>query len=177
MEGLAASLCFRFAGGVIFAGQAQLDVKTIVEQSVAANDKDFAAEPQFNYKEKDHVGKTTKTFQVTMIDGSPYRRLLAIGKPLSPAQAAVELKKEEKTAAARHAQTPEQRSRRIANYTRLWSMGFWWRRWNRARRSFIDFARRLYAGRPAHVEPVTVWLVRAATLCHLTKSDQYMLVK
>jgi hypothetical protein len=109
---------FTLLGGVIFAGQAQLDVKTIVEQSVAANDKDFAAEPQFNYKEKDHVGKTTKTFQVTMIDGSPYRRLLAIGKPLSPAQAAVELKKEEKTAAARHAQTPEQRSRRIANYTK-----------------------------------------------------------
>jgi hypothetical protein len=109
---------FALLGGAIFAGQAQPDVKIIVERSVAANDKDFAAEPQFDYKEKDHVGKTTRTFQVTMIDGSPYQRLLAIGKPLSPAQAAAELRKEEKTAAARHAQTPEQRSRRIANYTK-----------------------------------------------------------
>jgi hypothetical protein len=109
---------FALLGRAIFAGQAQPDVKTIVERSVAANDKDFAAEPQFNYKEKDHVGKTTKTFQVTMIDGSPYQRLLAIGKPLSPAQTAAELKKEEKTAAARHAQTPAQRRRRIANYAK-----------------------------------------------------------
>ncbi len=101
---------FAMIGEAMFAGQAQPDVKTIVERSVAANDKDFAAEPQFNYQEKDHVGKTTKTFQVTIIDGSPYQRLLAIGKPLSPVQAAAELKKEEKTAAARHAQTPEQRS-------------------------------------------------------------------
>jgi hypothetical protein len=103
---------------VINGAQVQPDVKTIVERSVAANDKDFAAEPQFNYKEKDHVGKITKTLQVTMIDGSSYQRLLAIGKPLSPAQAAAELQKEEKTAAERHSQTPEQRKRRIASYSK-----------------------------------------------------------
>lgn len=99
------------------AGEAQVSVQEIVERSVAANDKDFAAEPEFNFIEKDHEGKTTKTFQVTMIDGSPYQRLLASsGKALSPAQEAVELKKEEKTAAERRAQTPEQREKRIADY-------------------------------------------------------------
>jgi len=94
----------------------QPDVKAIVERSVAANDKDFSAEPEFNYQEKDRVAKTTKTFQVTMIDGSPYQRLLANGKPLSPEQAALELAKQDRTAAARRAQTPEQRNKRIANY-------------------------------------------------------------
>jgi len=107
---------FPLIGAVLVAGQAPPDVKTIVERSVVANDKDFAAEPQFNFKEKDHVGKTTKTFQVTMIDGSPYQRLLASGTPLSPAQEATELEKEKTTVAERRAQTPEQREKRIAGY-------------------------------------------------------------
>jgi hypothetical protein len=95
------------------------DVKDIIQRSVAANDKDFEAAPQFNYKEKDYDGKSSKTFQVTMIDGSPYQRLLAVnGKPLGKAQAADELKKEEKETATRHAQTSEQRNRRIAEYTK-----------------------------------------------------------
>ena len=52
-----------------------------------------------------------------MIDGSPYQRLLAVnGKPLSNAQAAEEIKKQEKEVAARRAQTAEQRNKRIAEY-------------------------------------------------------------
>ena len=109
---------FALLGPLTCAGQVQPDVHTIVERSVAANDKDFAAEPRFNYKEKDRVGKTTKTFQVTMIDGSPYQRLLAIGKPLSPAQENLELRKEKKATAERRAQTPEQRNKRIAAYAK-----------------------------------------------------------
>ncbi len=105
-------------GTILCAAQTQPNASTIIEKSVAANDKDFAAEPDFNYKEKDREGKTIKVFQVTMIDGSPYQRLLATSKPLSSAQAAVELKKEEKTAAQRRAQTTEQRERRIANYAK-----------------------------------------------------------
>lgn len=89
----------------------------IVERSASANDKDFEAADHFNYKETDHSAKSTKTFQVTMIDGSPYRRLLAVnGKPLSQAGAAEERKKEEKESALRRGQTPAERSRRIADY-------------------------------------------------------------
>jgi len=104
-----------FMAAIFFASQAPPDVKTIVERSVAANDKDFAAEPQFNFKEKDR-SKTTKTFQVSMIDGSPYQRLLASGTPLSTAEEAIESEKEKKTAAERRAQTPEERERRITAY-------------------------------------------------------------
>ena len=97
----------------------QPDIKTIVEKSVAANDKDFEAAPQFDYKEKDREANGTKTFQVTMIDGSPYQRLLATnGHALSTAQAADERKKEEQVAAERRAQTPEQRNKRIADYAK-----------------------------------------------------------
>ena len=94
-----------FMAAIFFASQAPPDVKTIVERSVAANDKDFAAEPQFNFKEKDR-SKTTKTFQVSMIDGSPYQRLLASGTPLSTAEEAIESEKEKKTAAEQRARNP-----------------------------------------------------------------------
>ena len=101
------------------AARVQPDIKTIIERSVAANDKDFEAAPQFDFKEKDRESNVTKAFQVTMIDGSPYRRLLATeGKALSKAQAADEWKKEEQVAAERRAQTPEQRNKRIADYAR-----------------------------------------------------------
>ena len=93
------------------------DIKTIVDRSVAANDKDFAAGSDFNYKEKDRDSNGTKTLQVTMIDGTPYQRLLAVnGKPLSKEQAADEWKKQEQASAERRAQTPEQRNKRIADY-------------------------------------------------------------
>lgn len=105
------------AGALLWGARPQPDVKTIIERSVAANDKDFEAAPRFDYIEKDHDTKATKTFQVTMIDGSPYQRLLAVnGKPLSKAQAAEEIQKQEKERAARRAQTAEQRNKRIAEY-------------------------------------------------------------
>jgi hypothetical protein len=92
-------------------------VKTIVQRSVAANERDFRAAPQFNYKEKDRVGTEIKAYQVTMIDGSPYQRLIAVGgNPLSHDQAAEELKKERQAATDRKAQSPQQRRDRIAAY-------------------------------------------------------------
>ena len=109
---------FPVIGAIVLAAQAHPDVKIIVERSVAANDKDFAAEPQFNFKERDRVGKTVKTFQITMIDGSPYQRLLSSGTPLSAEREDSELQKERKAAAERRAQTPEQREKRIADYTK-----------------------------------------------------------
>ena len=93
----------------------QPDVKTIIEKSVAANDSDFKAEPQFNHKERDRK----KTSQVTMIDGSPYERVLTEnGRPLSGERADEEMKKQQKAEAERKAQTSEQREARIADYNK-----------------------------------------------------------
>jgi hypothetical protein len=112
-------LVFVLPAALFCAARNQPDINTIIERSVAANDKDFEAGPQFNYKERDRESNTTKTFQVTMIDGSPYQRLLAVnGKPLSKEQAADEWKKQEHAAAERRAQSPEQRNKRIADYSK-----------------------------------------------------------
>jgi hypothetical protein len=95
----------------------QPDVKTIVEKSVAANDEVFKMAPEFNYKERDREGGHTKTYQVTMIEGSPYQRLIEIdGKPLPEARQKEEQKKEQQVIAERKAESPEKRNQRIAKY-------------------------------------------------------------
>jgi hypothetical protein len=110
-------ILFAWAFASVVLAAPQPDVKTIIQKSVEANDRDFRAAPQFNYKERDRVGKELKAYQVTMIDGSPYQRLIAVGgKPLSAEQAAEELKKERQAAAARKAQSAQQRKDRIAGY-------------------------------------------------------------
>jgi hypothetical protein len=102
---------------IVWCAAPKVDVTTIIERSASANDKDFEAAPHFNYKETDHDAKSTRTFQVTMIDGSPYRRLLAVnGRRLSQADTSSEWKKEERETALRRGQSPAERSRRVADY-------------------------------------------------------------
>src|SRR6185437_6415531 len=58
-----------------------------------------------------------KTYQVTMIEGTPYQRLIEInGKPISATQKADEMKKQEQAAAQRRAESPDQKKKRIADY-------------------------------------------------------------
>jgi hypothetical protein len=93
------------------------DVRAIIAKSVQANQRDFNAAPRYNNKERDRTAEGTKLYQITMIDGTPYRRLLAInGNPLSPARQAEELRKERQAAAEREAESAEQRRARIAKY-------------------------------------------------------------
>lgn len=95
----------------------QPDVQDIIKKSVAATNADFNAAPGLNYKERDRVGKGSKSYQVTMIEGSPYQRLIAVnGKPLSPAQAAQEQQKEEQVTASRRSESSGDRQGRIAKY-------------------------------------------------------------
>lgn len=95
----------------------QPNVQRIIEKSVQANEANFNAAPNFNYKERDRTGKGSKTSQVTMIEGTPYYRLIAInGEPLSPEQSAAEQKKQEQVAAKRRAESAEERQQRIAKY-------------------------------------------------------------
>jgi hypothetical protein len=95
------------------------DLKTILQKSAAASEMDFKAAPQYNYKERDCTGSETKTLAVTMLDGSPYQRLIAIDdKPIPAAQAAEELEKQRQAEAQRRAESSGQRKRRIAKYER-----------------------------------------------------------
>ena len=71
-----------------------IDAPTIIQRSVAANERDWQAAPAYNYFERDHTRDNTKTYFVTMINGSPYRRLVAInGEPLTPGEQAAQEKK------------------------------------------------------------------------------------
>jgi hypothetical protein len=96
---------------------AGLDVQTIIKKSVAANEADWKAAPNYACHERDRTGPTSKTYEVTMILGSPYRRLIAVNdEPLSPQASANEQRKLEQVIAQRRAESPEQRQKRIAQY-------------------------------------------------------------
>lgn len=94
-----------------------LETEEIIRKSVAANQLDFKAAVDFNWKERDSSGKGSKTYQVTMIEGTPYNRLLAVnGKPLSTAKEAEELRKQQEAAAQRRVESPTDRQKRIAKF-------------------------------------------------------------
>ncbi len=104
-------------GGAVFAAQPP-NVAQIIAKSVAANQRDFTAAPNFNYKERDRTPKGgSKTYQVTMIEGTPYQRLIAVnGTPLSQQESAEEQKKQDQATAQRHSESSEDRQKRIDKY-------------------------------------------------------------
>jgi hypothetical protein len=94
-----------------------VDVRTIVEKSVAANEVNFKAAPLYSYTQRERTADGDKTHEVIMIDGSPYERLIAVnGEPLSPEEAAKEGQKLAQARKQRRAESPAQRRQRIAHY-------------------------------------------------------------
>lgn len=95
----------------------QPDAQTIIQKSVEANQRNFVAAPYYAYDERDKFGQGSKTYRVTMIDGSPYNRLIALnGKPLSPDQEERQEELQKQAIATRHAQSASDRKKRIAKY-------------------------------------------------------------
>ena len=94
------------------------DVQTIIQRSVQANEADWAADSRYDHYETDQEdGNPPKTYEVHMILGTPYSRLVAVnGKALSPDQQAEQQRKLERVIAQRKAETPQQRSQRIAQW-------------------------------------------------------------
>lgn len=96
-------------------------VNEIVQRSVSNTNQDWDAAPKYDYTERDnivkHGKKTIKTYRVSMIDGSPYYKLIAVNdQPLSPGQAAEEERKLQRETASRNAESPAARRERIASY-------------------------------------------------------------
>jgi hypothetical protein len=95
----------------------QLSVQEIIQKSVAVNEADFKAATHFNWIETDKSGRTSKKYRVTMIEGTPYYRLIGLnGRPLPEEQDAQQAAKEQQTVAHRKAETPEQRNKRIGEF-------------------------------------------------------------
>jgi len=96
---------------------AQEDVATIIRRSSEANNRDWAAVPEFDNYERDRNKDGDKTYAVTMLYGSPYERLIEVnGHPLPAAKQKQEQEKYDRAVAERQRESPEKRSQRIAKY-------------------------------------------------------------
>jgi hypothetical protein len=100
-----------------FSAYAQVDVKEIIERSVEASKADWKVQPEYDYSVRVKKDGQTKTFDVLMILGSPYDRLVAVdGKPLSAQAKSQEQNKLDREIAKRRKETPAQRAARIADF-------------------------------------------------------------
>lgn len=95
----------------------QENVSSIIQHSVEATKRDWAAAPKFNDLDREKTKNGSKTYDELMIDGSPYEHLVAINDhSLSGARQKEEEKKLKKTIAERQKESPEEKARRIARY-------------------------------------------------------------
>ena len=95
----------------------QENAANIIEHSAEANDRDWTAVPEFDNFERDRTRDCDKTCSVTVLEGSPYERLIAVnGKNLSGAKQKEEYEKYEKAVAPRQHEFADKRFRRIAKY-------------------------------------------------------------
>ncbi len=103
------------------------DAAAIVQRSVSVNTADWSAQPRYSFQERDVKGKIlsngavkdrqSKTFEIVMIDGSPYERLIEINsEPISRDQQGQEQIKYQHEVRSRGSESSSARRARIANY-------------------------------------------------------------
>jgi hypothetical protein len=99
----------------------------IIQKSLAANESDWRAQDRYIYDERDIHSNVdasghakvegAKTYQVLMIEGSPYRKLIAANnQPLSAAQQANEEAKLKREIARRRSESLAERRKRVGKY-------------------------------------------------------------
>lgn len=97
----------------------QPSADAIVQRSIQALKSDWQVEPKYDYRERDVKDHVSRTWQVIMILGSPYRRIEAVdGAPLSPERKQEEQRKLDAAVAKRCGESKLQARKRIENYTR-----------------------------------------------------------
>jgi hypothetical protein len=105
------------------------DAREIVRRSVNAGDENVRAARNYTFRERnegktlDGSGRVTKTevetYDVTLLDGSPYKRLVSRDdKPLPAKDERKEEEKLRKMGEARRKETAEQREKRVADWDR-----------------------------------------------------------
>jgi len=120
----------RFALALVFfaaAAAQQPEARDIMRRSVDANDQNWKIARNYTFLERseerqlDSAGrvksKQVKTYDVTLLEGSPYRRLVERDDhPLASEEQQKEKEKLERSIAERSRETPAARERRIAEY-------------------------------------------------------------
>jgi len=100
----------------------QPNVQQIITRSVQTIEDDWNQSPNYSFHEHDVTSKRgsaekAKSYEVLMIDGSPYNRLLAEnGQQLSPAEQAQQEQLLRAEIDRRQHESPRERARRIAKY-------------------------------------------------------------
>jgi hypothetical protein len=93
------------------------DVNTIVSRWTEANRRDFEAAPQYRYLERIRDDDGTKTYEVTMLFGRPFKRLVEQDdKALTDERRRHQEEAFEQARREREAESPDQRQQRIAEY-------------------------------------------------------------
>lgn len=96
-----------------------LNTGTIIRKSIAVDAADWRAEPSYDHCERDSDGDSSRTYDITMLGGTPYQRLVAIDdQPLAPAQQALEDRKREREARARRSESGSQHAERMRTFHR-----------------------------------------------------------
>lgn len=96
-----------------------LTAETIIQNSVAANERDWRAAPQYSYSETVRERGSSKTERVIMLDGSPYHMLLKVNDaPLSPEDQKAEQRKLNRAKEERGFESPRRAEERKENYDR-----------------------------------------------------------
>ncbi|MBV9498804.1 MAG: hypothetical protein JO138_05490 [Acidobacteriaceae bacterium] len=116
------------SGILLLAGQnPPPDAALIVQKSVSVNTADWNAQPRYLFHERDMKSKVlsngtvrdrqSKTYEVLIIDGSPYYRLTQLqDEPLSPEREQQEQRKYEREVSNRRNESPSERHLRVTKY-------------------------------------------------------------
>jgi hypothetical protein len=94
----------------------------IIQRSIEVNEANWKEAPGYSFVERDvetkhGSGKTIKTYEVLMIDGSPYNKVTAINdRPLSAGEKALEEEKLQQEIQKRQHESSRERARRMAKY-------------------------------------------------------------
>ena len=105
------------------------DAREIVRRSVALDDRNSRLQRDYTFIERQEFReldarsavkrRDIKSFDVTVLEGSPYRRLIARGdKPLPPAEEAAEQEKLRKSIEQRREESPAGTRKRLAEWER-----------------------------------------------------------
>jgi hypothetical protein len=109
-------LCILCVTSVAFPAQSP-DAEDIVRRSVELTQKDWKQTPDYDYFEREEEPGHSKTYEVLMILGSRYRRLVAVDdRPLPPELTAREQELLQKARSDREHESPQQRQARVDRY-------------------------------------------------------------
>ncbi len=100
----------------------QTDAGAIVRQSIEAMASDWNQAPYYSYIERDleqsrSKPAASKSYQILMIDGSPYHKLIAVGDaPLAPEQRAAEDRNMQRETRKRERESAKEHHERVSAY-------------------------------------------------------------